>query len=856
MRTVIRDVGTSAGWRGGGENAALPGARGKSARLASRVAFALVLLTGMLAPSAASAADDCSNAEIRAVQGVDLPDCRAYEMVSPADKPAAYQAIAFRGTLSEDGNRVPIHTVYLEQDEPDSLTAPITLYHAERDPVDGWKHRALNPPLGYTWGGQGTFDIDPAVTRYLYWTQSISQYERSEGQLFFRGADKSWTPASPLIKPLSGLIGSNYNFAYNGGSSDLSHVVVRRPAGAATRMLPDDPAPATGSTAYGQAWELVDVGTLDARLRAIDRASNDPVTDEPGARIAGGCGILVGAVNGPSGQQASGSHAISDDGSMIYFTARPGSVTTCTPAAAPARIFARHMGRTTVQVSQSQCARVDPAPACTTAPAADDRFEAASADGRRVFFTTVRQLTDSDTDATRDLYVYDFNPPAGKPRLVQVSFGDGEDGSTNGAGASVSGVVRFSDDGSRAYFVATGNLTSVPNARGQVAAPGSNNLYVWQRDGQNPDGRVAFIATLPAGDSSLWAVLDRSRPAQVAPKLGTDLAGRSVGGDGRTLVFSSTGALTADAPGGALDIFRYDDSSSPGTLELVSRRAPGSPGAATDAATVIRPDETLVSWAAAENMQRALTEDGELIVFQTNRALVPEDTNGLSDVYQWRAGPDGGTVSLLSSGAQAEGAYNPSVTPDGRTILVVTEQQLVAEDIDDALDTYSVRTGGGFFPPPPEPVKPVCVDDECQDAPSTPPTPVEPGTGGLQDPGTVPVRAKLTVGSVPPAARRAFARTGRLRLSVGVSTPGTVTATASARLRRPGSRGTVRRQVGRVHVRVTKAGLVRPVLRLSPSARRQLGSRGRLAVTVSVRFSKVSASKTVRLVLTTTKGKA
>ncbi len=857
MRTVIGDVDRSVGWRGsGGEGGSARGTRRTSSLAASWIASALVLLAALFAPQAANA-DDCSNAEIRAAQGADLPDCRAYEMVSPVTKPFAYQVNGFGGIVSDDGNRIPLQTVFLEEDEPDSLMAPINIYFAERDPVDGWKRTAMNPPLDGTYGGQSGLDYTSSLSDLMWFAQSPSQYGRAEGRLFVRGLDGSWTAASPLIKPLSGLFGENHIWTHEGGSSDLSHVVLGRATLGVTRVLPDDPAPVGGSTGYGHRWELVDVGTPNARLRAIARESNDPVTDAVGAPIGGGCGMLIGSARGPSGQSASASHAISDDGSMIYFTARPGAVSTCSTAAAPARIFARHAGRTTVQVSQSQCARVAPAPACTTTPAADDRFEAASADGRRVFFTTVRQLTDSDTDATRDLYVYDFNPPAGEPRLAQVSFGDGEDGSTNGAGANVPGVVRFSDDGSRAYFVATGKLTSVPNARGQVAAAASNNLYVWQRDGQNPDGRVAFIATLPAGDSALWAVLDRFRRAQVAPKLGTDLAGRSVGGDGHVLAFSSSGALTADAPGGAQDVFRYDDSVSPGTLELVSRRAPGSPGSATAAVTLETPEGQNSSWAAAESRQRAISEDGELVVFMTARALVPEDTNGLGDVYQWRDGPDGGTVSLLSDGVSAEeAAFTSGMSPDGQTISIITAQQLVVEDVDDTYDTYAVRTGGGFVSKsePPEPTR--CSGDECQGAESERPSFAGPTTTGPQDPGTVPERSRMTVGKIPASALTKVARTGRLALNVQVSTPGTVTATATARLRRAGSRKTTLRQIAHTRVTTTKAGNVRAVLRLSRAAHKQLKGRGRLAVSVRVRFSKASAPKTVRLVLKTTKGKA
>ena len=53
---------------------------------------------------AAAAADSCPNAEFRAGYSARLPDCRAWEMVSPVDKANNDVFAAFRS--SEDGSAI------------------------------------------------------------------------------------------------------------------------------------------------------------------------------------------------------------------------------------------------------------------------------------------------------------------------------------------------------------------------------------------------------------------------------------------------------------------------------------------------------------------------------------------------------------------------------------------------------------------------------------------------------------------------------------------------------------------------------------------------------------------------------
>ena len=81
-----------------------------------------------------------------------------------------------------------------------------------------------------------------------------------------------------------------------------------------------------------------------------------------------------------------------------------------------------------------------------------------------MYFTTTAQLTASDKDTGKDLYMASIGCPQDNPgcgagerevtSLTQVSH------DPNGGAAEVQGVVRVAPDGQRAYFVAHGDLLS------------------------------------------------------------------------------------------------------------------------------------------------------------------------------------------------------------------------------------------------------------------------------------------------------------------------------------------------------------------------------------------------------------
>jgi hypothetical protein len=125
---------------------------------------------------------------------------------------------------------------------------------------------------------------------------------------------------------------------------------------------------------------------------------------------------------------------------------------------------------------------------------------------------------------------------------------------------------------------------------------------------------------------------------------------------------------------------------------------------------------------------RALSADGQRVFFDSADRLVPGDTDGRPDVYEWEAEGKGscthapGCVELISGGRSSGGRF-VDASAEGTDALFLTEESLLGAD-PGSVDLYDARAGGGF----PEPKAPIpCVGDACQPLPLPPEDP-SPGT--------------------------------------------------------------------------------------------------------------------------------
>lgn len=94
---------------------------------------------------------------------------------------------------------------------------------------------------------------------------------------------------------------------------------------------------------------------------------------------------------------------------------------------------------------------------------------------------------------------------------------------------------------------------------------------------------------------------------------------------------------------------------------------------------------------AAASLAPAVNADGSLVAFtSTSPDLVPDDTNGVADVFlRDRSAGTTQRVSVASAGVQAGAASgNPSLSADGRYVVFSSSARLVAGDEDDLTDVY------------------------------------------------------------------------------------------------------------------------------------------------------------------------
>ena len=306
---------------------------------------------------ARAATDPCPNAALRALNDSSgLPDCRAYEMVTPPFK----QGFAPLKPSYGDGAVAYYSTGNFAGNPYGSLGQT---YVARRSET-GWKTIAMNPP-GEQWvfgptpeGNQSGMSSDFRSSLWVMRPRSeLGERDTDHPErngVYVRRPDGVFS----LIAPNPGTANPRVLVV----TPDLSHVVVGADPGLG----------ATGVNAY-------EVNGGDQVLRPIG-------VDNTGAPLTSPC---------PQG--------ISVDGRVILFGT--GSQFGCF------KPRLRVGGTTTIEMSASQCTRDvgDPGGACNAdAPANPVGL---ASDGSRAFMTTTQQLVNGDTDATNDLYACDI--PAG-----------------------------------------------------------------------------------------------------------------------------------------------------------------------------------------------------------------------------------------------------------------------------------------------------------------------------------------------------------------------------------------------------------------------------------------------------------
>jgi len=425
-----------------------------------------------------------------------------------------------------------------------------------------------------------------------------------------------------------------------------------------------------------------------------------------------------------------------------------------------------------------QTVRVDAqhgvAPLEETPPQA--RFQAASADGRHIFFTDAVPLTTDattlgiattelvDAESLGDLYECDVAESGGHLSCELHDL----TAETHGEWAGVQGVLGADEAGTMVYFVANASLAGHAG-HGDCAAVDVTTKETGEleeADGKRPTTYCTLyvsrfngsswtpeaIATLSGQDRWDWW-------AEVTYALGKMTS--RVSADGRYAAFMSDQSLTGydnidvnEETGRHADeeVFRYDAQAD--RLTCVSCNASGArpkgaldplPGAFKNgyapfedypltwsgrwlAASI--PGWTAIDRNTTIHQSRVLANDGRTF-FNADDSLVPADENGVTDVYEYEPNAVGscasanGCVSLLSSGSAPQEAAFLDASENGDNVFLITNAQLAVGDGDDVSDVYDVHAcseGSPCASGAPAPHVP-CKDEECKSPAGTIPAP-------------------------------------------------------------------------------------------------------------------------------------
>ncbi|HTA98624.1 MAG TPA: hypothetical protein VK730_13390 [Solirubrobacteraceae bacterium] len=291
--------------------------------------------------------------------------------------------------------------------------------------------------------------------------------------------------------------------------------------------------------------------------------------------------------------------------------------------------------------------------------------------------------------------------------------------------ASAVSYAFASQDGSHVFFVSKDRLTQT--------APVEGGTYVYDIDANSltyTDITGTIVAVSHNGSEALFDDGTRlnlwrtgANGGSVTPitelPIGQNLNEVHISDDGSVLVFRTNAALPGgfNNGGGFEQIYRYEVVA--GTLDCVSC-APAGEVSSGDARMSYNnyeenvkpngyngdPESTIET--------RGMSADGSRIFFDTPAALVPQDTNGTRDVYEW----EDGTVHLISSGASSEESQVLDNSESGGDVFFATSQGLVPGDRDETYDVYDARIPRPGDNPAPSAVP--CQGSVCQGPPSVP----------------------------------------------------------------------------------------------------------------------------------------
>ena len=594
--------------------------------------------------------ETCANDSSRIGSGALLPDCRAYEMVSPLDKgggdirasTTTLEVPAVLEQSADSGDRLAYGAERSFGDEPSS---PFTSqYIANRIAGAEWQTHGIDPPRGRPlYDAPSQFDTEFKAFSTDLCQGWIATYAETDPPLgpggfadrsnLYRRTDRLCGPERyETVAPVTTPPGKGFDVVLQGVSEDGTHAIFITP----NKLVPE--------------------GVNGDRELYESPAPGDPpqfVCILPdGTAINSSC--TAGSSEGGSPHRSSLIGAISDDGERIFWS---------DTASGDGKLYVRIGGTETVAISKA---------AEEEAGTSSSWFWAAGADGSRAVFSTGSLLSGAK--------LYSFAV-------------DGK--TTTKIAEGVLGVLGVGDNGKRVYFVSDQALTGDGEA-------GEPNLYLYEEGAP-----MSFVATLASADlPRIVARESLNRNPRVTPD-GAHAAFVSVapltGYDNNS---AASGAPTAE-------IYRYDAGSKKLLCVSCNPSGARPAGSAaipafaydTHAARVMSDDGSRLYFDSADALV-GRDSNGRVDVYQWEAAGTGSCRTDSADF----SAASEGCVELISSGQSGQDSRFVEANPDGHDVFFATGSSLLPQDYG-LFDIYDARVGGGLPVPPPPP--PPCEGDAC-----------------------------------------------------------------------------------------------------------------------------------------------